>query len=144
MRSISRIWLRTAWYSSKKIDHYGIRGHISLLLRSYFEVGKEMVHLNQAPTDRSNIGHDVAQKSLLSPLLFFLFIKDLPSYTLGQVVQYAGDTTLLCIVSNNRQLEKRGHAMLLEGNTWFASNKLLLKMKKRQSNYFLHLSAIKR
>ncbi|KAK9695124.1 Reverse transcriptase (RNA-dependent DNA polymerase) [Popillia japonica] len=73
-----------------------------------------MVYLNGTLSTPRNIKHGVAQGSLLGPLIFSLFVNDLPQCISGQVVQYADDTTLLCRGSNDQQLEERGNAMLSE------------------------------
>ncbi|KAK9739786.1 hypothetical protein QE152_g8735 [Popillia japonica] len=114
-----------------------------------------MVYLNGALSTPKNIKHGVAQRSLLGPFIFSLFVNDLPQcisgqlvqYALGpfifslfvndlpqcisgQLVQYANDTTLLYRGSNHQQLEERGHVMLSEANVWFASNKLFLNKEE--------------
>jgi len=85
--------------------HYGIRGVANDFLRSYLNNRKQFVFVNQQRPNLNTIKCGVPQGSTLGPMLFLIFINDLPVITKGKFYLFANDTTLLLSHNNTAQLE---------------------------------------
>ena len=89
--------------------------------------------INDKESTSSIIYHGVPQGSILGPLLFVLFIKDLPLHVSSANTDlYADDTTLTCSVNwmdiDRRQISL--NAAVSETVHWATANKFPLNEKK--------------
>jgi hypothetical protein len=78
----------------------------------------------------------VPQGSLLDPLLFLLYINDVPTVIshISNPVLYADDTSLIITNSDSQMFEKDINTAISQLNRWFKSNQLLFNLEK---TYFL-------
>ena len=84
---------------------------------------KQQVHANGVASDTRFISTDVPQGSILGPLLFTIFINDLPkSSTFFSTRLYADDTSLIASGSDLDSLFRKINNHLLAVYEWLCSN----------------------
>ena len=82
-------------------------------------------------SDFKQISDGVPQGSILGPLLFLLFINDLPLYTNNVCTDlYADDTTLYDIQDSMKQIENNLQSALNNLHVWCTNNGMILNSSK--------------
>ena len=119
-----------------KLKYYGIRGVAYRLFHSYLSNRYQYVEFNGSISSTKVIDTGVPQGSILRPLLFLIYINDLPCVSpLFNMVMYADGTTLYCNLSNNAN-ENYLNSELNKISEWLASNKLSLNTRKTKFMVF--------
>ena len=78
-----------------KLEKLGFRGPINRILTSYLTGREQYVEFNQSTSSSSPVFCGVPQGSVLGPLLFLIYINDLPTLqTKSKIVLFADDTAL--------------------------------------------------
>ena len=96
----------------KKLDHCGIRGIANNLIESYLTNRKQFVSINNTNSNLASIEYGVPQGSILGPLLFLVFINDLPAALKTTPRFFADDTALLATEKIFSDLEKLANSEL--------------------------------
>ena len=80
----------------KKLENYGIRGIALDWLKSYLSDRKQFVSVNGTDSTEKLIRYGVPQGSVLGPLLFIIYINDIPNIAkLAKFILYADDANIL-------------------------------------------------
>ena len=77
-----------------KLEHIGISGNLLSLLKSFLSNRFQRVVLNGQCSSWSSVLAGVPQGSILGPLLFLIYINDLPENLQSTVKLFADDTSL--------------------------------------------------
>ena len=84
----------------KKLDAYGIKGMELDWIKSFLTDRYQYVRVNGTLSKRCNVLSGVPQGSVLGPLLFVLYINDLPEITKAEMYLFADDTKLFKEINN--------------------------------------------
>ena len=114
----------------QKLYHNGIRGIALDLFKSYLSNRMQCVKCNGVTSTLLKLICGVPQGSTLGPLLFLLYINDLPTHTTFKINLFADDTCLISSSQNFNNLEHETNQKLEFINNWFISNKLTINYKK--------------
>ena len=77
----------------KKMENYGFQGKANKWFENYLTNRKQYVYINGKKSEEKKITCGVPQGSVLGPILFLIFINDLPRATNFFTLLFADDTT---------------------------------------------------
>ena len=120
----------------KKLSAYNIDEESCKLLKSYLENRQQLVKFNKTFSDHLPINQGVPQGSILGPLLFLIFVNDLPTNLNSDSVLYADDTTLLNKLISDVAPDMVSAEAQSEAFDWFTANNLVLNVDKSTTMIF--------
>ena len=121
----------------EKLNHYGLRGNINLLIQSYLSNRKQFVSINGFESTLRDIVCGVPQGSSLGPLLFLIYINDFRlCIDKTETGHFADDTFIMYASQKLGQIESVvNHELKLVSN-WLRLNKLSLNAGKTELIFF--------
>ena len=113
----------------RKLDSIGIRGVANEWFRSYLTDRRQYVEINNVSSSQRTIKYGVPQGSILGPLLFLIYINDLPNVCEHlDPFLFADDASLVYLGSNNHQANVNNEMDNVD--VYFIQNKLSLNIPK--------------
>ena len=113
-----------------KLQAYGIRGMALDWFRNYLSNRKQYVSINGTSSNHLPISCGVPQGSILGPLLFLIYINDLPNASNATTILFADDTNAIYTADSYDELMEIINDDLLNMSNWFKINKLALNASK--------------
>ena len=119
---------------SDKMQFYGITGSAQKWFSSYLDNRKQYCRVNGTTSNVENIDIGVPQGSCLGPLLFLLYINDLPfALKKAKATMYADDTAISYASAKSEELDLVINEELSCIERWLQGNKLSLNVVKTQA-----------
>ena len=121
----------------EKLVSYGVGGIELQWFTSYLENRQQRTLVNNSLSISKTVLCGVPQGSILGPLLFILYINDLPDKIQRcKVLLYADDTALYFSASSPAVLENILNEEISNVSSWFQTNKLTLNTRKTKVMLF--------
>ena len=120
----------------KKLNHYGFRNTSNTWFRNYLTNRTQFVCINGVCSLEKLLTCGVPQGSVLGPLLFLLYINDLPLATDFFTNLFADDTSFLMSSPDLDSLILSANNELAKASLWFKTNRLTLNVSKTKYMVF--------
>ena len=120
-----------------KLESYGLKDIELDWFRNYQTDRKQLVSFGKEISDPCLITSGVPPGSMLGPLLFVLFVNDLPIVLERcQILMYADDTVMYFTASNAQEISSTLTSELAKVNDWFVDNSLFIHQGKTECVLF--------
>jgi hypothetical protein len=110
-----------------KLYHYGIRGIANKWFKSYLSNREQFVSIDGKSSTKQKLKYSVPQGSILGPLLFIIYINDLPGiHDLAKFILYADDANIIITADTLPEIEAIFSQLSPALVKWVENNELLL------------------
>ena len=131
-----------------KLDHFGIRGKLLDWFTDFLTGRSQQVVINGESSPKAKVTSGVPQGTVLGPLLFLIYINDLPE-KVGSLRLFADDSYLYRVINNvqdNLQLQKELDMLMEWEKQWsmeFHPDKCKIlritnKLNPIKADYYMH------
>ena len=114
-KAFNRVWHEGLLF---KLQQYGISGELITLIKDFLSCRKQRVVLNGQHSSWADVKAGVPQGLILGPLLFLIYINDLPNGLNSNVKLLADDTSLFSVVHNITDSANLLNSDLSKINEW--------------------------
>ena len=84
----------------QKLSHYGVHGSILSWLKAFLTDRSQYVILNNMKSYATSVLSGVPQGTVLAPLLFLIYINDLPTCVQSKIRRYADDVLMYSYINS--------------------------------------------
>lgn len=114
-----------------KLYSCGFRGSMLAFLESFLRDRRMCVRVGGALSEERHVDVGVPQGSVLGPLLFVIFVNEMPEYVKrGNVVMFADDTSVVVSAGTPAELKTSVNEAIRQFKYWCSSNNLILNLDK--------------
>lgn len=118
-------------FVSEKLSRLGLRGRVNDWLLSFLRNRKSMVKINNKRSESYYTSMGTPQGSVLGPLIFLLYINDLPDHlSEGKLFAYADDITLVISDADLDGVCRRIKRVAGQFKEWCDKNRLIINSDK--------------
>ena len=119
----------------QKIGKLNISNNLQKWFKAYLTNRSQVTFMNGITSPIAMLTHGVPQGSILGPMLFNLYINDLPRVVDSNMILYADDSVIFAS-STFAQASQIVNADLLRVHNWCKYHKLSMNASKTKSMYF--------
>ena len=116
-----------------KLEAYGIKDSTYNFFKSYLNIRTQKCVVNGSISESKSLAFGIPQGTILGPLLFILYINNLPNCLENSEPQMYADDTHLTFAGNNVDIiEQKLNQDLISVKNWLVANKLTLNKSKTE------------
>ena len=119
-----------------KLKACGLGNDICNWFASYLTDRQQLVDVSGIFSSKATITCGVPQGSILGPLLFLIYVNDMPAAAKSKILLYADDSAILASGKTVSEVEKALSDDLQAVSDWLVDNKLSLHLGKTESIVF--------
>jgi retron-type reverse transcriptase len=122
---------------ASKLYNYGIRYVPHSWFQNYLKNRKQFTSVNGVSSDDASVTYGLPQGSVLRPILFLLYINDMPNAVTDEKLRlFADDTNLFVVSKTAKELNSLANIQLNKLNHWLPADKLHLSIEKSSYTAF--------
>ena len=124
-------WLYQSQTLLQRLKHDGIDTMSLEWFQNYLHGSSQCVRVNNVTSEKNRCYVGVPQGSMLGPLLFLLYVNDLPQYVQNHNCDiFADDTIIYSVGSNAEDISSKLQGTLDTFMPWYMSNRLSINANK--------------